>query len=90
MKKDKVYETELGDIALVAASRAIHMDILIFNTNKDISISPIEIVCADHYEGGVRSNSNPIILAYNGIHFESLETLSPVDDKISKPKNRRI
>ena len=48
MKKDKVYETELGDIALVAASRAIHMDILIFNTNKDISISPIEIVWADH------------------------------------------
>ena len=25
MKKDKVYETELGDIALVAVSRAIHM-----------------------------------------------------------------
>ena len=45
-------KTELGDIALVAASRAIHMDILVFNTNKHISISPIEIICADHYEGG--------------------------------------
>ena len=52
MKRDKGHETELGDIALVAASRAIHMDILIFNTNKDISISPIKIICADHYKGG--------------------------------------
>ena len=49
---DKVYENELGDIALVAASRAIHMDILIFNTNADISISPIKIVCADQFEAG--------------------------------------
>ena len=81
MKKDRVYETELGDIALVAVSRAIHMDILIFNTNADISISPVEIVSADQFEGGFRININPIILAYNGIHFESLETLSPEDDK---------
>ena len=61
--------------------RAIHMDIRVFNTNKHISISPIEIICADHYEGGVRHNENPIILAYNGIHFESLETMSTEDDK---------
>ena len=52
MKTDKVFETELGDIALVAAARAIHKDILVFITNKHISISPIEIICADHYEGG--------------------------------------
>ena len=44
MKKDRVYETELGDIALVAVARAIHMDILIFNTNAEISISPIETI----------------------------------------------
>ena len=47
-KTDKVLGTELGNIALVAASRAIHMDILVFNMNKNISISPIEIICADH------------------------------------------
>ena len=81
MKKDRVYETELGDIALVAVARAIHMDILIFDTNADISISPVEIVSADQFEGGFRININPIILVYNGIHFESLKTLSPEDDK---------
>ena len=53
MKKDRVYETELGDIALVAVVRAIHMDILIFNTNAEISLSPIKTVNADadEYEG---------------------------------------
>ena len=54
MKKDRVYETELGDIALEAVERAIHMDILIFNTNADISISPVETVNADRsIRGGV-------------------------------------
>ena len=43
--------THETDIALVAAARAIHKDILVCNTNKHISISPIEIICADHYEG---------------------------------------
>ena len=74
MKTDKVFETKQGDICLVAAARAIHKDILVFNTNKHISISPIEIICADHYE-------NPILLAYNGIHCESLETMSLEDEK---------
>ena len=86
MKTDKVFETELGDITLVAASRAIHMDILIFNTNKDISISPIKIIFAEHYEGVFRNNENPILLAY--IRFESLETMSTnVTKKPSNYKN---
>ena len=61
LKKDGVYETELGDIAIIAVARAIHMDILIFNTNAEVSISPIETVNADEYEGGYRININPII-----------------------------
>ena len=31
--------------------------------------------------GGSRTKINPIILAYNGSHYESLETLSIEDDK---------
>ena len=76
MKTDKVFETKLGDICLVAAARAIHKDILVFNTNKHISISPIEIICADHYEGGYRNNENPIILAYKWIHYPPVYQLA--------------
>ena len=43
IKKDKIYETKLGDICLVAAARSIKKDLLIFNTNKTISISPLTL-----------------------------------------------
>ena len=46
-------------------------------------MSPIKTINADQYEGGYRNNINPIILAYDGSHFESLETLSSEDDKKS-------
>ena len=32
IKKDKIYKTKLGDICLIAASRAIKKDLLIFNS----------------------------------------------------------
>ena len=57
------------------------MYILVFNTNAEVSISPIETINADEYEGGSRTNINPFILAYNGSHCKSLETLSAEDDK---------
>ena len=81
LKKDRVYETELGDLAIKAVARAIHMDILVFNTNAEVSMSPIETINADKYEGGSRSNINPIILAYNGSHYETHKTLSAEDDR---------
>ena len=40
MKKDRVYETELGDIALVAVARAIHMDILILTQIQKYQFHP--------------------------------------------------
>ena len=48
----KVFETKLGDICLVAASMALKKDILIFNTNKIISISRMTLMGAEDYEGG--------------------------------------
>ena len=44
-------------------------------------MSPIKTVNADEYEGGYRTNINPIVLAYNGSHYESLEKLSPDNGK---------
>ena len=40
IKKDKIYETELGDICIVAAARALNRDIMVFNTNKKNWTSP--------------------------------------------------
>ena len=38
------------------------------------------LIGAEDYEEGQLTNNNPIIMAYNGTHFESLETMSPEDD----------
>ena len=43
-------------------------------------MSPIETINADKYEGGSRNKVNPIILAYDDSHYESLETISENDD----------
>ena len=34
IKHDKIYETKLGDIYLLAAARAIKKDLMIFNTDQ--------------------------------------------------------
>ena len=41
LKQPGTYETELANTAIVAVARAIHKDILVFNTNNVISNSPI-------------------------------------------------
>ena len=48
---------------------------MIFNTDKKFKLAPITLIGAKHYKGGQLTDKNPIILGYNGTHFESLETL---------------
>ena len=49
LKQPGTYETELADTAVVAVARAIHKDILVFNTNNVISNSPIYVIDAEEY-----------------------------------------
>ena len=52
----------------------------LFNTKNTISNFPIYVIDAEEYQGGIRDNSNPTMLAYNGSHYESLDTCSKEDD----------
>ena len=54
---------------------------MIFYTDKKFAIAPITLIGAKDYEGGQLSDENPILLGYNGIHFESLETINTEDEK---------
>ena len=47
IKQDKIYETELGDICIVAAARALNRDIMVFNTSKKTGLAPITLICAE-------------------------------------------
>ena len=80
IKKDKIYETELGDICIVAASRALKRDIMVFNTCKQTGAAPITLISAEEYRGGVLGDKNPLLLAYDSVHFESIETISQQDE----------
>ena len=53
IKKDKVYETDLGDICIMFAARALKRNILVFNTNTKTGAAPITLIRAETYEGGV-------------------------------------
>ena len=68
------YETELADTVIIAVARSIHKDIQVFNTNNTLSNSTIYVIDAEEYQGGIGYNSNSIILAYNGSHYESLDS----------------
>ena len=43
-------------------------------------MAPITLICAKEFSGGELGDINPILLAYNGTHYESLETITPRDD----------
>ena len=82
IKKDKVYETELGDIYIVAATRTLKRDIMVFNTNKKNGMAPITLLGAEEYSGGELGDKNPPLLAYNTVHYEKSR-----DEKIETVKN---
>ena len=58
-------------IAMIAISRGCRKYILIINTDTTAH-SSICAIRAEEYTGGVRDNTNPVIVVYNGNHYESL------------------
>ena len=43
-------------------------------------MAPITLICAKEFSGDELGDKNPIILAYNGTRYESLETITQRDD----------
>ena len=62
------------------AARTLKRNILVFNTNTKTGAAPITLIRAETYEGGVLINNNPLLIANNSVHFESLETISCQDE----------
>ena len=53
---------------------------MVINTNKKNVMAPITLICAEEYSGGELGDKNPLLVAYDGIHYESLETISQRDE----------
>ena len=70
-KEPGTYSTEISDLSLIAIARGCHKVILVFNMTEEAQ-SPIYVI-------RTRDNINPVIVAYNGYHYESIEPMTNID-----------
>ena len=79
MKESGKYEVEhFGDLIIPAIACGLRKIILIFNTNPNVAHDPISVIDPSAYCVHP-STSIPVIVGYNGVHFESLHTIDDAD-----------
>ena len=88
MMNDGMYEVEVADMLLPALSHSMGLDILIFNTYKGGSRfgganGPVLLSQSDCW-GGEASEKPPMLIAYNGSHYDILKPASKGDETLSK------
>ena len=84
VKESGVYERGLfGDLILPGIAVGIHKLILIFNTDVNTPHDPISVISPDAF-GGFKDSCIPIVLAYNGVHFESMHPVQNEDIEATK------
>ena len=72
LKYAKIYETKLGDFVMPAIAHTLKHNILIFNTKHMNAHDPIAVVRADQIAGAKAISDIPLVLAYDGTHYEHL------------------
>ena len=81
IKETNIYEVEsFGDFILPSVACGIKKKILIFNTNVDFPREPVTVINPADFQVEPTSD-NPIVLAYNLVHYESLHPVSSIDDQ---------
>lgn len=79
LRKCGQFQCQAGDLMAPGLATVLHKNILVFNTHPDTT-SPITIHLAATLGGSVTTET-PIILCYNGYHYEGLLPVSSVDKK---------
>ena len=88
--KQGVYEVEVADFLLPALSHALSVDFLMFNVNRRVGGNgPILLSQADCW-GGESTNKPPLLLAYDGVHHETLLPASKADEELTKALATKI
>jgi len=70
-----------GDLMIIALAHYIGKNILLINT--DPGSPPVTVVLGDRF-GNPLNSEYPVILAYNGTHYESLIPLTDHDERMSR------
>ena len=79
LKYENIYETKLGDFVMPAIAHTLKYNILIFNTRHMNAHDPIAVVRADQIDGSKAITDIPLVLAYDGTHYEHLIPYSDSD-----------
>merc|ERR1712130_452877 len=77
--EDKVWNVEMGDLALPGIAFTTRKIILAYNTNPNMTgMSPISVVRPEEL-GGTADTNIPLVVCYSGAHYEGLVPSTPWD-----------
>ena len=71
LMKPRTYEVDAADTLVSMLAAFLSVDIVVFNTNPRFGGGPLMVYPASVY-GGQTEVRNPIMMAYDGTHFESV------------------
>ena len=89
MRQPRNYEHALGDMVMAGIAHCNRVDILVIYTNAN-AFRSFDLVRADTFGGGPAVVDAPIIVAYNGTHYESLVPVDAVASDRSVEFKRAI
>ena len=79
LKHNTEYTCEEADLFLFAAATSLRLNILIFNMNHPFAHDPIAVICPQQLTLVSPTIEAPIIVTYNGVHYEHLLPITDED-----------
>eukprot|EP00116_Pleurobrachia_bachei_P001115 sb/3461377/ len=73
LRGDGQYEVDyFGDLMILGIMHCVGKNALVFNVSEYRSHGPITVVRGDYFGGSLSDDQPPLVLAYDGAHYESL------------------
>ena len=90
LKQSGEWTSDISDLMIPGISYTLSKNILIINTKpQELSKEPITLICPETF-GGNSNTEIPLLLAYNGVHFEGMVPESTEDIRRSEELVRDI
>ena len=90
LKMSRTYASDLGDFVLPAVAHCTQKDILIFNGDECLNPDPVYVIEASRLGNRQANTDIPVVLAYNGTHYESLLPYTESDTQKSVSLKRQV
>lgn len=82
LHQDGQYEVDyFGDLMLIGIMHCVRKNALVFNASNLRAHGPLTVIRGDHFGAVLCDEDPPLVLAYNGSHYESLFPESQRDEE---------